>query len=256
MKKTGRPNPWPKLNSFVIHLNSNPEYLLKVVFATKILYSKQQLVLRNRTPGTLDAVNCTAMIQLIKSIGDDNMYRYVSPVSQNWCEPQQSPGSCTYENLLPVQFLLTSVSCLLVQTWRANGAQECIMPIKKSLRRKFSSLTEDELFALVSYSYDLRKKYPQAAASLNFAACLSRFVVTCDEEAEMNVCIHHFKQHGCIHRKKGSTVRRDQSSTSFEMPCLLPFLKHSPVQWIMTARRFTKSSSGAYQFLSIFCWTF
>lgn len=116
------------------------------------------------------------------------------------------------------------------------------MPIKKSLRRKFASLTEDELFALVSYSYDLRKKYPQAAASLNFAACLSRFVVTCDEEAEMNVCIHHFKQHGSIQRKKGPTVCRvrrlsaNKSNFHFIQDAVPPALPETlPVQWIMTA---------------------
>ena len=56
-----------------------------------------------------------------------------------------------------------------------------------SLLSLFSQLTEDELLALVSYTYDLRKKFPQADGKKNFAAQLSLSVLNQNEHSEMTV---------------------------------------------------------------------
>ena len=46
---------------------------------------------------------------------------------------------------------------------------------------------EDELLALVSYTYDLRKKFPQADSKTNFAAQVSSSVLNQNEDSEINV---------------------------------------------------------------------
>lgn len=83
--------------------------------------------------------------------------------------------------------------------------KEIIIPMTQYLRKKhkklpegslfqlFQSLTEDELLALVSYTYDLRKKYPKADGKLNFATQVSVAVLNETEDPHMNVCVHHFK---------------------------------------------------------------
>lgn len=83
--------------------------------------------------------------------------------------------------------------------------KEIIIPMTQYLRKKhkklpegslfqlFQSLTDDELLALVSYTYDLRKKYPKADGKLNFAAQVSVAVLNETEDPHMNVCVHHFK---------------------------------------------------------------
>lgn len=81
--------------------------------------------------------------------------------------------------------------------WASTLLKECIH-IKKALRRQtpppVSSLTEHELYALLCYTMELRKKWKQADVKMNFAAKVSALVLHELEDVEMTICTQHFKK--------------------------------------------------------------
>eukprot|EP00435_Cladocopium_sp_Y103_P050345 s671_g15.t1 len=78
---------------------------------------------------------------------------------------------------------------------------ECISPIKKALRRQtpppVSNLTDHELYALLCYTMELRKKWKQADAKMNFAAKM-KALEKCKEVTVQPQSLYCVMMHECL----------------------------------------------------------